>query len=96
MDGATVRLINSGTRRGREVIQVYASRPDSAVERPPRWLVGFAVIEADAGEEIVIDIPLAPRAFQHWDGGWQTEPGDVRARGGPLRRRPARVESTWS
>ena len=27
----TVRLFNSGTRRGREVIQVYASRPDSAV-----------------------------------------------------------------
>ena len=76
MDGATVRLINSGTRRGREVIQVYASRPDSAIERPERWLAGFAVIEADAGEEIVIDIPLAPRAFEHWDGGWQTEPGE--------------------
>ena len=75
MDGATVRLVNSGTRRGREVIQVYASRPDSAVERPPRWLAGFAVIEADAGEEVVIDIPLAPRVFQHWDDGWQTEPG---------------------
>ena len=75
MDGSTVRLINSGTRRGREVIQVYASRPDSAIARPPRWLAGFAVIEADAGEEIVIDIPLAARAFQHWDGGWRTEPG---------------------
>jgi beta-glucosidase len=76
MDGSTVRLCNTGTRRGREVIQVYASRPDSAVERPPRWLAGFAVIEADAGEEIVIDVGLSPRAFQHWDGGWQTEPGE--------------------
>jgi beta-glucosidase len=75
MDGATIRLCNTGTRRGREVIQVYASRPDSAIERPPRWLVGFTVIEADAGEEIVIDVPLSPRAFQHWDGGWKTEPG---------------------
>jgi beta-glucosidase len=75
MDRATVRLCNTGTRRGREVIQVYASRPDSAVQRPARWLAGFAVIEADAGEEIVIDVPLAQRAFQHWDGGWQTEPG---------------------
>jgi beta-glucosidase len=75
MDGTTVRLCNTGTRRGREVVQVYASRPDSAVARPPRWLAGFAVVDADAGEKVVIDIPLAPRAFQHWDGGWQTEPG---------------------
>ncbi|RKQ92772.1 beta-glucosidase [Solirubrobacter pauli] len=76
MDGTKVRLANTGTRRGREVVQVYASKPDSAVERPARWLVGFAVVEADAGEEVIVDVPLAPRAFQHWDGGWQTEPGD--------------------
>jgi beta-glucosidase len=76
MDGATVRLCNTGTRRGREIIQVYASRPDSAIARPPRWLVGFAAIEADAGEEIVIDVALSPRAFQHWDGEWVTEPGE--------------------
>ena len=75
MEGSTVRLYNAGTRRGREVVQVYASRPDSAVERPARWLAGFAVVEAAAGEEIVVDVPLAPRAFQHWDEGWQTEPG---------------------
>ncbi|WP_037494821.1 beta-glucosidase [Solirubrobacter soli] len=95
MDGATVRLCNTGTRRGREVIQVYASRPDSSVERPPRWLVGFEVIEADAGEEIVLDIPLSPRAFQHWDGGWQTEPGEFVLEAG---RSVAdlRVSSTWS
>jgi beta-glucosidase len=76
MDGARVRLVNAGTRRGREVVQVYASRPDSAIERPPRWLAGFAVVEADAGQEVIVDVELAPRAFQHWDGGWRTEPGD--------------------
>ncbi len=75
IDGPRVRLANTGTRRGREVVQLYASRPDSAIERPPRWLVGFAVVEADAGEDVIVDIPLSPRAFQHWDGGWQTEPG---------------------
>jgi beta-glucosidase len=76
MDGARVRLANTGTRRGREVVQVYASRPDSAVERPPRWLAGFAVVEADPGQEVIVDVPLGPRAFQHWDGGWRTEPGE--------------------
>ena len=83
-----MRLVNTGTRRGREVVQVYASRPDSAVARPPRWLVGFAVVEADAGEEVTVDVPLSPRAFEHWDGGWQTEPGDVHAGGRALRGRP--------
>jgi len=76
MDGAKVRLANTGTRRGREVVQVYASKPDSAVERPARWLAGFAVVDADPGEEVIVDVPLAPRAFEHWgDGAWQREPG---------------------
>ncbi len=95
MDGARVRLANTGTRRGREVVQVYASRPDSAIERPPRWLAGFAVVEADAGEEAIVDVPLSPRAFQHWDGGWQTEPGEFVLEAG---RSVAdlRLTSSWS
>ena len=95
MDGARVRLANTGTRRGREVVQVYASRPDSAIERPPRWLVGFAVVDADAGEEVIVDVPLSPRAFQHWDGGWQTEPGEFVLEAG---RSVAdlRLTSSWS
>ncbi len=76
MDGSRVRLANTGTRRGRDIVQIYASRPDSAVERPPRWLAGFAVVEADAGQEVIVDVPLSPRAFQHWDDGWKTEPGE--------------------
>jgi beta-glucosidase len=95
MDGARVRLANTGTRAGREVVQVYASRPDSTVERPRRWLAGFAVVEAAAGEEVIVDVPLNPRAFQHWDGGWQTEPGAFVLEAG---RSVAdlRLRSTWS
>ena len=72
----TVRLRNAGERRGREVVQVYASKPDSAIERPPRWLAGFAIAEADPGEEVEVQVTIDPRAFQHWDGGWKTEPGE--------------------
>ena len=70
--------------RGREVVQVYASRPDSAVERPPRWLAGFAVVEAAAGEEVIVDVALAPRAFQHWDARLGDRARRVHARGRPL------------
>jgi beta-glucosidase len=71
-----VCLRNSGSRRGRQVVQVYASCRDSAVERPLRWLAGFAVVEADAGEQVVATVTLAPRAFEHWDVAdrrWRTE-----------------------
>jgi beta-glucosidase len=60
-----VRLKNTATRPGREVVQVYASRPDSAVPRPRRWLVGFAAAAAAAGEERTVPVVVPPRALQH-------------------------------
>ena len=27
-------------------------------------------------------IPIAPRAFEHWDGGWRVEPGPFTLRAG--------------
>jgi beta-glucosidase len=75
---ATVRVRNTGRRPGREVVQVYASRPGSAVERPARWLVGFAPVDAQPGEEVAVPVTLPRRAFEHWDtarGAWVLEPG---------------------
>jgi beta-glucosidase len=62
-----VRVRNSGRRPGRDVVQLYASRPGSAVERPARWLAGFAIAEAEAGEETTVEIALAWRSLAHWD-----------------------------
>jgi beta-glucosidase len=81
--GATVRarVRNRGPRAGREVVQVYASRADSAVERPARWLAGFTCVDAGPGEEVTVDVAVPARAFAHWDTGsqgWRTEPGTVR------------------
>jgi beta-glucosidase len=78
-----VRVRNGRFRRGREVVQVYLSRPDTAVERPELWLAGFARVEAEPGEEAWVDVTLAPRVLEHWDDarGWAVEPGtfDVHA-----------------
>jgi beta-glucosidase len=71
----TVRVRNTGQRAGREVVQVYASRPGSAIDRPARWLAGFAAVTAAPGEEATATVTVRARAFQHWDGGWATEPG---------------------
>jgi beta-glucosidase len=71
-----VEVRNTGTRAGREVVQVYASRPDSAVERPVKWLAGFAAVDAGPGEAVNVGILIPERVFQHWsDGGWTLEAG---------------------
>jgi hypothetical protein len=62
----TVRIRNTGSRPGKEVVQAYLSRPDSTIERPVRWLAGFAVVSAAPGAEVVAQVHLAARAFQHW------------------------------
>ena len=50
-DAIEVTLANTGDRAGKQVVQVYAERADSAVERPVRWLVGFAAVRAAAGRD---------------------------------------------
>ncbi|MEO3808992.1 glycoside hydrolase family 3 C-terminal domain-containing protein [Sphaerisporangium sp. B11E5] len=77
-DSVTVRtgLRNTGARTGAEVVQVHLARPDSAVDRPVRWLAGFARVTAGPGETVEAVVEVPARAFQHWTaGGWATEPG---------------------
>ena len=69
-----VEVANTGARHGSTVVQVYASVPGSAFERPPRRLVGFARVAADAGHEATVVVPLDLRQLPVRDGGrWVTE-----------------------
>ncbi|MFG3524736.1 beta-glucosidase [Nocardia nova] len=71
-----VTVANIGERTGKQVVQVYLSREDSAIERPVRWLAAFASVTAEPGGVRRVRISLPQRAFQHWtDAGWDTEPG---------------------
>lgn len=76
----TVR--NTGDRAGKQVVQVYVERPDSAIDRPVRWLAGFAVVRLDAGQAREITVHLHQHTFEHWDNGWVTEPGAFTIRAG--------------
>jgi beta-glucosidase len=71
----TVRVANVGRRAGRQIVQVYLERPDSAVDRPTRWLVGFAPVMAEPGTQTEVTVTVEPRSFAHFDGCWRTEPG---------------------
>lgn len=73
-----IELRNVGLRRSKEIVQVYASRARSAVERPVRWLVGFTAVEADAGDPATATVAVKPRALEHWNvdaGRWELEAG---------------------
>jgi beta-glucosidase len=70
-----VTVTNTGERAGKQVVQVYASRDDSAVDRPVRWLVGFGVVRTAAGETATVEIAVDARRFAHWGDGWELESG---------------------
>ena len=73
-----VPVRNTGTRTGRDVVQVYLDRADSAVERPARWLAGYAGTHLAPGGTESVEVRIPARAFGHYDGGWQFEPGTFR------------------
>ncbi|MDR7158209.1 glycoside hydrolase family 3 C-terminal domain-containing protein [Arthrobacter sp. BE255] len=72
----TVTLTNTGTRPGKNVVQVYAEKPGSAVDRPVRWLVASAPVWAGPGETVTAVVEVPTRLLAYWDKGWTYEPGN--------------------
>ena len=77
-----IPVTNVGKRRGKQVVQVYASRPASAVDRPALWLVGFAVVHADPGQTVTATVFAPWRALDYWADGWVVESGEYLLRAG--------------
>ncbi|GAA0441449.1 glycosyl hydrolase [Acrocarpospora corrugata] len=81
-----VRLRNTGPRPGREVVQLYLSRPHTTVPRPHHWLAAYTTATANPGESTEVTLHLTARAYQHWSpahASWQTEPGSFTLSAGP-------------
>ncbi|MBO0901419.1 glycoside hydrolase family 3 C-terminal domain-containing protein [Cellulomonas sp. zg-ZUI22] len=83
-EGADVRLdvavtvTNTGTRTGREVVQVYVRDPEAAVMRPTRELRAFAPIDLEPGASRDVTFTLGARALAYWHPGlrrWAVEGG---------------------
>lgn len=75
---ARVAVTNTGTRSGREVVQLYVSRPDSVVQRPPRELKGFATVDLAPGETREVTIAVRRCDLAYWDvrvDDWVVEDG---------------------
>ncbi|WP_433675061.1 glycoside hydrolase family 3 protein [Microbacterium gorillae] len=94
-DTVEATVTNTGERTGKQVVQVYAERTDSRVDRPVRWLVGFAVTQVAAGDTATVTIPVPARRLAHWAGEWVVEPGTYTlAVGSSVAELPLRVEWT--
>jgi beta-glucosidase len=73
-----VRLHNSGSRSGKEVVQVYLADLESSVCRPPHELKGFAVVRLEPEEAAELTFTLEDRDLAYWDvdlHSWRIEPG---------------------
>jgi beta-glucosidase len=77
--GVTVTVRNTGTRRSREVVQVYF-RPAEA-DQPVR-LVGWQPVEAAAGQAARVTVATDPRLWRRWNTA--TNAWDRVAEGGEL------------
>ncbi|MDQ0730911.1 beta-glucosidase family protein [Arthrobacter sp. B1I2] len=73
-----VPVRNIGGRAGREVVQVYLDHPGSSVDRPVRWLAGYAGTHLAPNGTSSVEVRIPARSFAHYDGGWQLERGTFR------------------
>jgi beta-glucosidase len=73
-DGITVTcaVTNAGGRSGDDVVQVYASFPDSVVSRPPVMLAGFERITVDAGQSVAVTIHIPMERLATYDPATRT------------------------
>ncbi|GAB4311525.1 MAG: glycoside hydrolase family 3 C-terminal domain-containing protein [Promethearchaeota archaeon] len=84
-------IFNDGLVPGKEVAQVYVSKADSEVPRPPKELKGFVKVALKPGEGRRVAVRLRRRDLAHFDvesGGWRVEPGAYRVLVGASSRDP--------
>lgn len=74
-----LRVLNTGERRGAEVVQVYVHDPVASVVRPVQRLVGFHRVELEPGEsvDLSITVPADVTSFTGRHGERVVEPGEI-------------------
>ena len=74
----SLKIKNTGTMDGSEIVQMYVSLPESKVSRPEKELKGFAKLFLKAGEEKEVRIPFDDKTFRFFNersGSWEQEEG---------------------
>ncbi len=77
-DAVSLNVKNTGAMAGKETVQVYIRKPDSAAFRPDKELKAFTKVSLEPGESKTVRIPLDEDAFSFYStehGGWVVEQG---------------------
>ncbi len=77
--GVTTTVKNTGSRRGKEVVQLYIRPISPPFSRPQKELRAFQKVDLAPGEEIAVNFSLGEREFECFDaetGMWRVIPGD--------------------
>ena len=98
----SVRITNTGARRGTEVVQLYVTDPVARTTRPSQELKGFARVELDPGESREVGFTLRRDDLSYLTGDsvatlervW--DPGRFLIRLGPNSRDLRTVEIEWA
>lgn len=75
----SVKVRNTGSRKGAEVVQIYISDVESVLPKPVKELKFFKKVMIEPNEEKVIEFTLAEQAFASFDpqyGMWLAEEGE--------------------
>jgi beta-glucosidase len=65
----SIKLKNTGSRPGEEVVQLYVRHIGSKVERPIKELRGFRRVPLQANESRTVELPLSARSLAYWNEG---------------------------
>lgn len=77
----TVDVTNTGTRAGKEVVQLYVANCNGAAIRPEKELRDFTKVELQPGERKTVHFTLAKRAFAYWNttlSDWHAQSGEYK------------------
>ena len=81
----TLNVTNTGKRDGDEVVQLYIHPPRMFMQRPERFLVGFARVALKAGETRQVTLRIKGEQLAYWsvgEQGYVVQPGTYELQAG--------------
>ena len=74
---ASIELSNTGSRKGKEVVQLYIRDVVGSIARPMKELKGFKLIELNPGESTTVEFEIdnSLLEFYTYNKKWKSEPG---------------------
>lgn len=80
----SLAVTNTGSRRGTEVVQLYAADTAVGLTRPAQQLIGFARVDLEPGASKTVSfaVPLSVLAYTGLSGNLVMEPGPVEVSAG--------------